>query len=49
MNSFEIKVMPDVRTPVENLYIIGDCVKASGIGINCALNSARLLIDMLSS
>ena len=40
---------PDVRTPVENLYIIGDCVKASGIGINCALNSARLLIDMLSS
>jgi len=40
---------PDIRTPVENLYIIGDCVKASGIGINCALNSARLLTDMLSS
>ncbi len=40
---------PDVRTPVKNLYIIGDCVKAPGIGINCALNSARLLADMLFS
>ncbi len=40
---------PDVRTPVENLYIIGDCVKAPGIGINCALNSARLLTNMISS
>ena len=38
----------DVETPIENLYVIGDCVKASGIGINCALNSARLL-DMLFS
>ena len=39
---------PDVRTPVENLYFIGDCVKAPGIGINCSLNSAQLLIDILS-
>lgn len=39
---------PDIQTPVENLYIIGDCVKAPGIGINCAINSARIIQDMLS-
>ena len=38
---------PDVKTPIENLYIVGDCVKAPGIGMNCALNSARILADML--
>jgi len=42
-------IKPEITTPVENLYIIGDCVKASGIGINCALNSARMLTDILSS
>jgi len=39
----------DIKTPVENLYIIGDCVKAPGIGINCALNSAKMLCDALPS
>jgi phytoene dehydrogenase-like protein len=39
---------PDIQTPVENLYIIGDCVKAPGIGINCAINSARIIQEMLS-
>ena len=42
-------IKPDIRTPVENLYIIGDCVKAPGIGVNCAINSARMLRDILSS
>jgi phytoene dehydrogenase-like protein len=40
---------PDIQTPVKNLYIVGDCVKAPGIGINCAINSARILQEMLSS
>jgi len=39
---------PSIKTPIENLFIIGDCVKAPGIGINCALNSARMLVDILS-
>jgi protoporphyrinogen oxidase len=40
---------PDTKTPVENLYIVGDCVKAPGIGINCALSSARILCNILTS
>ena len=39
---------PDIKTPVENLFLIGDCVKAPGVGFNCALNSARLLSDILN-
>jgi len=31
---------PKILTPLDNLYLIGDCVKAPGIGFNCALNSA---------
>ena len=42
-------VKPAITTPVENLFVIGDCVKAMGIGFNCALNSARLLIDHLEA
>jgi phytoene dehydrogenase-like protein len=42
-------IKPNIKTPVENLYLVGDCVKAPGIGINCALNSAKILCDMLSS
>ncbi len=38
---------PDIQTPVQNLYIIGDCVKAPGIGINCAINSARIVQELL--
>ena len=34
---------PSIETPIENLFVIGDGVKAYGIGFNCALNSARLL------
>jgi protoporphyrinogen oxidase len=40
-------VKPDIRTPIENLYMVGDCVKAPGIGINCAINSARILRDII--
>jgi len=38
---------PEIETPIKNLFIIGDCVKAPGIGINCAINSARILQEML--
>lgn len=34
---------PLIETPIKNLFVIGDGVKALGIGFNCALNSARLL------
>ena len=30
-----------------NLYLVGDCVKAPGIGINCAINSANILSELL--
>ncbi|HMA83796.1 MAG TPA: NAD(P)/FAD-dependent oxidoreductase, partial [Candidatus Thermoplasmatota archaeon] len=36
---------PSIETPIQNLYVIGDGVKAMGIGFNCALNSARLLAN----
>jgi hypothetical protein len=42
-------VKPPITTPVENLFVIGDCVKAMGIGFNCALNSARLVVDYLAT
>jgi len=40
---------PEVITPIKNLYLVGDCVKAPGIGFNCALNSARILINILEN
>ncbi len=43
------KDKPDIVSPVENLYLVGDCVKAPGIGFNCALNSARILKDITIS
>jgi len=42
------KDKPDIKTPIENLYLVGDCVKATGIGINCAINSGRDLEKILS-
>ena len=38
---------PDIKTPIKNLYFVGDCVKAPGIGINCAVNSAKTLSEIL--
>ncbi|MFH1101943.1 MAG: FAD-dependent oxidoreductase [Methanobacteriota archaeon] len=42
-------IKPEIETPIQNLYLIGDCVKAPGIGINCALNSAKILTQKLLS
>jgi hypothetical protein len=39
---------PEIQTPVENFYLIGDCVKAPGIGVNCAVNSGFILNNLLS-
>jgi hypothetical protein len=39
---------PSITTPINNLYLIGDCVKAPGIGINCAINSSRILSDIIN-
>lgn len=33
----------DIKAPIDNLYVIGDGVKAPGIGFNCAINSAKML------
>lgn len=38
---------PEISTPIKNLYLVGDCVNAPGIGINCAQNSANILEKML--
>jgi len=38
---------PEIQTPIKNLFVIGDCVKAPGIGINCAINSARICHDYI--
>ena len=37
---------PKITTPVKNLYIVGDCVKSTGIGLNCAVDSAIRLAKM---
>lgn len=31
---------PRMITPIKNLYLVGDCVKSTGIGLNCAVDSA---------
>jgi phytoene dehydrogenase-like protein len=40
-------IKPSVETPIDNLYLIGDCVKASDFGVNCAVGSAKILADIL--
>jgi len=42
-------VKPEIQTPIKNLFLIGDCVKAPGIGINCAINSARICQELISA
>ena len=39
----------DIKTQIKNLYLIGDCTKAPGVGMNCAVNSAKILIDLLEN
>ena len=38
---------PEIITPVKNFYLVGDCVKATGIGVNCAVDSAVRLANMI--
>ena len=38
---------PEIVTPVKNFYLVGDCVKATGIGMNCAVDSAIHLANMI--
>jgi hypothetical protein len=35
----------EIKTPIENLFLIGDCTKAPGIGVNCAVKSASILYN----
>ena len=42
------KDKPEITSPVKNLYLVGDCVKAPGIGFNCALNSANTLNKIIT-
>ena len=41
------KDKPDIKTPIQNLLFVGDCVKAPGIGINCAVNSAKIIAQLI--
>jgi len=38
---------PAVITPVKDFFIVGDSTNAKGVGINCAADSANLLMDEL--
>ncbi|MFW5907128.1 MAG: phytoene desaturase family protein [Candidatus Natronoplasma sp.] len=31
---------PSLKTPVKGLYLVGDCIESTGIGMNCAVDSA---------
>lgn len=41
------KDKPEIKTPIQNLFLVGDCVKAPGIGINCAINSAKIVAERI--
>jgi len=41
-------IKPGMTTPINGLYFVGDCLKAPGIGMNCAFNSARKVATMIS-
>ncbi len=38
---------PTSNTPVKDLYMVGDCIKSFGIGMNCAVDSAVQLSEQL--
>jgi phytoene dehydrogenase-like protein len=42
-------IKPEIQTPIHHLLLIGDCVKAPGIGMNCAINSARICQEQITS
>jgi protoporphyrinogen oxidase len=37
----------EIKTPIKNFYLVGDCTKAAGIGVNCAVKSARMLDELV--
>jgi len=39
----------EIIFPVDNLFFVGDCTKAPGIGINCNVKSAQILADILKN
>jgi hypothetical protein len=39
----------NMKTSIENLFLIGDCTKAPGIGVNCAVKSANILYNSLKT
>lgn len=36
---------PSCITPIKNLYLVGDCVASTGVGMNCAVDSAVKLFE----
>lgn len=38
---------PGSVTPLKNLYLVGDCIKSIGIGMNCAVDSAISLSEKI--
>jgi phytoene dehydrogenase-like protein len=38
---------PEIQTPIENFYLVGDCTNAPGIGIKCAIDSAKIVAQMI--
>lgn len=38
---------PSVATPLQNFYLVGDSTQGKGVAVNCAADSARLLMDEL--
>ncbi len=39
---------PSCITPIKNLYLVGDCVASTGVGMNCAVDSAVKLFEILN-
>ncbi|MFO8133125.1 MAG: NAD(P)-binding protein [Thermoplasmatota archaeon] len=38
---------PSVATPLKNFYLVGDSTEGKGVAVNCAADSARLLLERL--
>ncbi|HUS98864.1 MAG TPA: FAD-dependent oxidoreductase [Candidatus Thermoplasmatota archaeon] len=38
---------PSIETPINNFYLIGDCMKSPDIGVNSAVNSANHVASLL--
>ncbi len=42
-------IKPNVVTPIKNFYFAGDCVSSKGVGMNCAIDSASLLLNSIEN